>query len=213
MRPGDPELDDRIMRSPPPHLLIACDYDGTIAPLVDDPMTAAAQTSVALQASPHWRRPASPSSPAARCETSPHSAASGRDPPRRLPRQRVRHRFRADLDPELQERRSELPVPLANSSPIIPSSRSRRNRRRSPFTTAHSTMTRARPSSPRSSGSASRRSAFVSARSAQLAAHPDRQGKALSTVRATVGATAVLFLGDDVTDEYAFAHSTAPMSA
>ena len=33
---------------------------------------------------------------------------------------------------------------------------------------------------------------------------PTDKGKALSTVRATVGATAVLFLGDDVTDEYAF---------
>ncbi|MEM8708814.1 MAG: bifunctional trehalose-phosphatase/glycoside hydrolase family 15 protein, partial [Actinomycetota bacterium] len=33
---------------------------------------------------------------------------------------------------------------------------------------------------------------------------PTDKGKALRTVRATVGATAVMFIGDDVTDEYAF---------
>ena len=48
----DPELDGRIHAlAAAPHLLIACDYDGTIAPLVDDPMTALPlrETSVALR--------------------------------------------------------------------------------------------------------------------------------------------------------------------
>ncbi|NDH88399.1 MAG: hypothetical protein EBY61_07220, partial [Actinobacteria bacterium] len=48
----DPELNDRLHAlAATPHLLIASDYDGTIAPIVDDPMTALPlrETSVALR--------------------------------------------------------------------------------------------------------------------------------------------------------------------
>ncbi|OWY61208.1 hypothetical protein B7486_65010, partial [cyanobacterium TDX16] len=53
-RPVDaPSLDDRIaQQARAPQLLVACDYDGTIAPIVDDPMEAhpRRETVVALRA-------------------------------------------------------------------------------------------------------------------------------------------------------------------
>ena len=71
---------DQLARTP--QLLVACDYDGTIAPIVDDPMKAAPaprDLRRAPEPSPLSPRPTSPSSRAARCATSPPCRAC---PPR-----------------------------------------------------------------------------------------------------------------------------------
>ena len=97
-------------------------------------------------------------------------------------------------------------MPLANSSPIIPSSRSRRNR-------SVAVHYRALDDDESETVVAEIERIHVAIgkldirhgkKVCELLLIPTDKGKALSTVRATVGATAVLFLGDDVTDEYAF---------
>ena len=109
---GNPELDDRIHAlATTPHLLIACDYDGTIAPLVDDPMTALPlrETSVALRGL----------AALAQTDVAVISGRSLRDLAAlsRLPAEihlvgshgsEFDIDFALDLDPTLQERRSEL---------------------------------------------------------------------------------------------------------
>ena len=108
----DPELDDRIHAlAAAPHLLIACDYDGTIAPLVDDPMTALPlrETSVALRGL----------AALAQTDVAVISGRSLRDLAAlsRLPAEihlvgshgsEFDIDFALDLDPALQERRSKL---------------------------------------------------------------------------------------------------------
>ena len=75
-----------------PHLLVACDYDGTLAPIVDDP-TPAHRFPAPSPRCARWPRcptPTSRSSRAARCATCALWPLAGRGPPRRQPRHRVR---------------------------------------------------------------------------------------------------------------------------
>ena len=205
----DPELDARIHAlAAAPHLLIACDYDGTIALLVDDPMTALPlrETSVALRGL----------AALAQTDVAVISGRSLRDLAAlsRLPAEihlvgshgsEFDIDFALDLDPALQERRSELLDALGQLVADHP----KLSLEKKPASVA--VHYRALDDDESETVVAEierihrdRELDIVTARRSAscCSSRPTRQG--LSTVRATVGATAVLFLGDDVTDEYAF---------
>ena len=82
-----------------PSLLVACDYDGTLAPIVENPTR---RTPIASRSprSGRWRTsptPTSRSCPGGRCATSPPcQPPPGRDPPGRQPRLGVRRRVPAE---------------------------------------------------------------------------------------------------------------------
>ena len=198
------------MRSPPRHLLIACDYDGTIAPLVDDPMTALPlrETSVALRGL----------AALAQTDVAVISGRSLRDLAAlsRLPAEihlvgshgsEFDIDFALDLDPALQERRSELLDALGQLVADHP----KLSLEKKPASVA--VHYRALDEDEIETVVAEIERIHVAIgkldirhgkKVCELLLIPTDKGKALSTVRATVGATAVLFLGDDVTDEYAF---------
>ena len=97
-RPVNDELEaelEHLARTP--QLLVACDYDGTVAPIVDDPMAGHPATR-------HGGRPPGPGRPAQHPRGDHLRAVPAgpgrplppahRDPPRRQPRRRVRPRLR-----------------------------------------------------------------------------------------------------------------------
>ena len=208
---GDPELDDRIHAlATTPHLLIACDYDGTIAPLVDDPMTALPlrETSVALRGL----------AALAQTDVAVISGRSLRDLAAlsRLPAEihlvgshgsEFDIDFALDLDPELQERRSELLDALGQ----LVADHLELSLEKKPASVAVHYRALDDDESETVVAEIERIHFAIGKldirhgkKVCELLLIPTDKGKALSTVRATVGATAVLFLGDDVTDEYAF---------
>ena len=208
---GNPELDDRIHAlATTPHLLIACDYDGTIAPLVDDPMTALPlrETSVALRGL----------AALAQTDVAVISGRSLRDLAAlsRLPAEihlvgshgsEFDIDFALDLDPTLQERRSELLDALGQLVADHP----KLSLEKKPASVAVHYRTLDEDEIETVVAEIERIHVAIGKldirhgkKVCELLLIPTDKGKALSTVRATVGATAVLFLGDDVTDEYAF---------
>lgn len=214
---NDPELIDRLDQlAQHPTLLIACDYDGTVAPIVDDPMKALPlrETSVAL------RNLAS----LPQTEVAVISGRSLRDLAAlsRLPAEihlvgshgtEFDIDFALDLDPDLRARRATLIAELQD------------------LAAAHEGVTLEKK--PASIAVHYRKLVDGDAAAllgeldeiadrvgdlivrhgkkvCELLLVPTDKGLALTTVRSNVGATAVLFLGDDVTDEDAFATLAGP---
>ncbi len=207
----DPELDARIHAlAVAPHLLIACDYDGTIAPLVDDPMTALPlrETSVALRGL----------AALAQTDVAVISGRSLRDLAAlsRLPAEihlvgshgsEFDIDFALDLDPALQERRSKLLDALGRLVADHP----KLSLEKKPASVAVHYRALDDDESETVVAEIERIHLTIGQldirhgkKVCELLLVPTDKGKALNTVRATVGATAVLFLGDDVTDEDAF---------
>ena len=207
----DPELDARIHAlAATPHLLIACDYDGTIAPLVDDPMTALPlrETSVALRGL----------AALAQTDVAVISGRSLRDLAAlsRLPAEihlvgshgsEFDIDFALDLDPALQERRSRLLDALGRLVADHP----KLSLEKKPASVAVHYRALDDDESETVVAEIERIHLTIGQldirhgkKVCELLLVPTDKGKALNTVRATVGATAALFLGDDVTDEDAF---------
>ena len=196
-----------------PQLLIACDYDGTIAPIVNDPMKALPlrETSVALRGLANLPQ----------TEVAVISGRSLRDLAAlsRLPAEihlvgshgtEFDIDFALDLDPAVRERRAVLLSRLAE------------------LVEKHPEVTlEKKPASVavhyRAVADADEVDIILSdlaeitddigdltvrngKKVCELALVPTDKGKALSTVRAQVGATAVLFMGDDATDELSLIH-------
>ena len=206
---------DRLATAP--QLLVACDYDGTIAPIVDDPMKALPlrDTSVALRGLANLPQ----------TEVAVISGRSLRDLAAlsRLPAEihlvgshgtEFDIDFALDLDPALRERLSRLVDALTD------------------VVTAHPGVSlEKKPASVavhyRAIGDDAEVEQILAALEAiasditELTVHhgkkvcellliPTDKGRALNTVRANVGATAVLYVGDDTTDELAFATLHGP---
>ncbi len=199
-----------------PHLLVACDYDGTVAPFVADPMKALPlrETSVALR------------SLASLPQTSVAviSGRSLRDLAilSRLPAEvhlvgshgtEFDIDFALDLDPVLAERRVRLVDRLAEiaeshegvSLEKKPASVAVHYRNVSD--TAVDAVLQAVDAVATSVGDLTVRHGKMVC---ELLLIPTDKGRALTKVRGSVGATAVLFLGDDITDEDAFATLHGP---
>lgn len=199
---------DELARSP--QLLVACDYDGTIAPIVDDPMKALPlrETAVALRG-----LAALPQT-----EVAVISGRSLRDLAMlsRLPAEihlvgshgtEFDIDFALDLDPALRERRSALLEALATLVAAHPQVTLEKkpasvavHYRGLPDAEADTVLTALDTIADHVGDLTVRHGKKV----CELLLIPTDKGKALGTVRATVAATAVMFLGDDVTDEDAF---------
>ncbi len=208
----DPELMARLDQlAQAPQLLIACDYDGTIAPIVDDPMKALPlrDTSVALRG-----LAALPQT-----EVAVISGRSLRDLAAlsRLPAEihlvgshgtEFDIDFALDLDPALRDRRAKLLEALAQlvaSHPEVtlekkPASVAVHYRAVDDDAEVDQVIHGLEAISAEIGQLTVRHGKKV----CELLLIPTDKGKALRTVRATVAATAVMFIGDDVTDEYAF---------
>lgn len=214
---ADGELDARLdLLAQSPNLLVACDYDGTVAPIVDDPMKALPlrETSVALRALAQL----------AQTEVAVISGRSLRDLAAlsRLPAEihlvgshgtEFDIDFALDLDPALRDVRRRL---LDELQPIVddhagvtmekkPASIAVHYRNADPAE-IDDVLTRLDDVAARIEDLTVRHGKMV----CELLVIPTDKGRALRTVRANVGATAVLFLGDDVTDEDAFATLAGP---
>lgn len=199
-----------------PNLLVACDYDGTIAPIVDDPMKALPlretsvalrnlavlpQTHVAVISGRSLRDLAALSRlPAEIHLVGSHGTEFDID-------------FALDLDPELRTRRAEL---IAALNGVIADHEGVSIEKKPASVAVHYRRVEAdkvdqaiaaiEAVAATVDGLTTRRGKMVT----ELLLVPTDKGKALTTVRANVGATAVLFIGDDVTDEDAFATLAGP---
>lgn len=213
----DKELDDRISQlARIPTLLVACDYDGTVAPIVDDPMKALPlrETAIALR----------------NLATLPHThvaVISGRSlrDLATLSRFPVEIHlvgshgtefdidFALDLDPALRELRRSLVAGLHKSCDGYegvtleekPTSVAVHYRRVAPDRVTALLADVA---------AVAQDIGDVTVRHAKMVCEllliPTDKGRALTTVRGSVGANAVMFLGDDITDEDAFATLQGP---
>ena len=199
---------DQLARTP--QLLVACDYDGTVAPIVDDPMKALPlrETAVALRG-----LAALPQT-----DVAVISGRSLRDLAMlsRLPAEihlvgshgsEFDIDFALDLDPDLRDRRAALLDALTTLAAEHPGVTLEKkpasvavHYRGLPDHEAAAILASLDEISDRIGHLTLRNGKKV----CELLLIPTDKGKALRTVRATCGATAVLFLGDDVTDEDAF---------
>ncbi len=213
----DPELLSRIEElSRTPVLLVACDYDGTVAPIVDDPMKAVPlrETSVALRS-------------LALLPQTHVAVISGRSlrdlaALSRLPAEihlvgshgsEFDIDFALELDHELRERRRHLLDELAAVAEEVPGVILERK--------PASVAVHYRRVDPGKIPDLLARVARIADRVGDLTVRhgkqvcellliPTDKGAALDTVRKKVGATTVVFIGDDVTDEDAFATLHGP---
>ena len=214
---ADAELDRRLEElARTPSLLVACDYDGTIAPIVSDPMKAQPirETAVALRSLAVLPQ----------TEVAVISGRSLRDLAMlsRLPSEihlvgshgtEFDIDFALELDPELRERRKALVTELeqveASLDGVIlekkPASVAVHYRNVDDDEVA-TTLERLETIAASVGDLTVRHGKRV----CELLLVPTDKGNALSVVRGQVGATAVLFLGDDVTDEDAFATLQGP---
>ncbi|MQA27833.1 MAG: trehalose-phosphatase, partial [Micromonosporaceae bacterium] len=211
------ELRDAVARlSRAPQLLIACDYDGTIAPIVDDPSLAAPlpETVVALRtlASLTQTRVAVISGRALR-----DLAALSR-----LPSEihlvgshgsEFDVGFVHKLSPELVNLRDRLLTALTE----ILHGRDGIRLEVKPASVAVHTRTAARDVAAEvvaavKAGPASWDGVVVTEGKEviELAVVATHKGTALDSLRSQLGVSAVLYIGDDVTDENAFAHLHGP---
>ncbi|GJM38748.1 MAG: putative trehalose phosphatase [Acidimicrobiales bacterium] len=213
----NPELVARLDQlAQQPVLLIASDYDGTVAPIVSDPMKALPlrETSVALR-----NLAALPQT-----EVAVISGRSLRDLAAlsRLPAEihlvgshgtEFDIDFALDLDPDLRERRSTLLDELR----VLSNAHEGMSLEKKPASVAvhyrnvdesaiAGVLTQLDEIAGRIGGLTVRHGKMV----CELLLVPTDKGRALTTVRANVGAGAVLFLGDDITDEDAFATLAGP---
>lgn len=214
---SDPALRDRLdLIAQTPNLLIASDYDGTLAPIVADPMKALPlrETSVAL------RNLAS----LPQTEVAVISGRSLRDLAAlsRLPAEihlvgshgtEFDIDFALELDPALRQKRTDLldrlqPLVVANDGVSLekkPASVAVHYRNVDPAA-VDGVLLELDEIATAIGGLTVRHGKMV----CELLVVPTDKGRALSTVRGNVGATAVLFLGDDVTDEDAFVTLAGP---
>jgi len=205
------QLDDRINQlARTPILLVACDYDGTVAPIVDDPMKALPlrETAVALR----------------NLATLPHthvaviSGRSLRDLAMlsRLPIEvhlvgshgtEFDIDFALDLNPDLRNHRRHLVAGLHDACDKFegvtlekkPTSVAVHYRRVAHDQVA-SLLSDVATVADEIGDITVRHGKMV----CELLLIPTDKGEALTTVRGSVGASAVMFLGDDITDEDAF---------
>ena len=215
----DPELRAALGRiARVPQLLVGCDYDGTLAPLVDDPAAAgplpeAVAAVRALAALPQT---------VGRGDLGPRAARPGhalppaeRGAPGRQPRLRVRPRLR----PAARARAPRAPRPAARraAGDLARASRDPARDQAGEHRRAHA---RGRPGA-----SASRRLEAVRTGPAIVArrlrdarqggrsscrSSPPTRAPPSTALRTQASASAVLYLGDDVTDENAFAQLHGP---
>jgi trehalose-phosphatase len=204
------ELGERLQQlARVPNLLIACDYDGTIAPLVDDPMQArpnrdavTAMRSLAELANTH---------------VAVVSGRSLRDLAllSRFPEEirlvgshgsEFDLGFASNLAPELRELRSEL---IAEVKALGARFEARVEEKPTGATfhfrgMAEDTRRSARDEVVR--GPASREGVYTRNGHdiVEMAVIDTNKGSALDVIRSQVGSTAVVFFGDDVTDEDGF---------
>lgn len=211
------DLGDRLdLLAQTPNLLVACDYDGTVAPIVADPMKALPlrETSVALRSLASL----------AQTEVAVISGRSLRDLAAlsRLPAEihlvgshgtEFDIGFALELDPDLRAARDRLIEELRElvaAHPAItlekkPASVAVHYRNLDPGA-VDTVIARLEEIATLADDLTVRHGKMV----CELLVVPTDKGKALTTVRANVGATAVVFLGDDVTDEDAFATLAGP---
>ena len=211
------QLEDRIDQlARTPILLIACDYDGTVAPIVDDPMKALPlrETAVALR----------------NLANLPHThvaVISGRSlrDLAMLSRLPVEVRlvgshgtefdidFALDLDPDLREHRRNLVSGLHDACERFEGV----TLEKKPTSVAvhYRRVTEEQvPALLADVAAVADEIGDITVRHGKMVCEllliPTDKGKALTTVRGSVGASAVMFLGDDITDEDAFATLQGP---
>jgi trehalose-phosphatase len=193
-----------------PQLLVACDYDGTIAPIVDDPMKALPrretvvalrnlaslpQTQVAVISGRSLRDLAALS----RLPTEVHLVGSHGS--------EFDIGFQVDLAPQLQALRDDLRADLVALSARVPGSYVEAKPAAVAF---HYRMVDEELVAPAiaevEQGPGARAGVTVrhGAKVVELMVVDTDKGRALERIRHQVGAKAVLFLGDDITDEDAF---------
>ncbi len=211
------QLDNRIDQlARTPLLLVACDYDGTIAPIVDDPMKALPlrETAVALRNLATLPR----------THVAVISGRSLRDLAA-LSRLPVEIRlvgshgtefdidFALDLDPDLRRHRRSLVAGLHEACDGIEGVTLEKkptsvavHYRRVAAALVEALLARVVAVADELGDVTVRHGKMV----CELLLIPTDKGRALTTVRGSVGANAVMFLGDDVTDEDAFATLHGP---
>ena len=209
-------MDRLVQLAQTPNLLVACDYDGTVAPIVADPMKALPlrETSVALRSLASL----------AQTEVAVISGRSLRDLAAlsRLPAEihlvgshgsEFDIDFALELDPRLRALRNrlvgELETVVAGHDGVTlekkPASVAVHYRNADPAI-VRDLLSEVADVAATAEGLTVRHGKMV----CEVQVVPTDKGRALTTVRASVGATAVLFLGDDVTDEDAFATLAGP---
>ncbi len=211
------QLDDRIdSLARTPTLLVACDYDGTIAPIVDDPMKALPlrETAVALRnlaSLPHTHvavisgRSLRDLAALSRLPIEIHLVGShGTE---------FDIDFALDLEPELIEQRHALIAGLRAISDdlegvtleVKPTSVAVHYRK-----VDDDQVTSLLDGVAAVAHEVGDVTVRHGKKVCELLLVPTDKGEALKTVRGSVGANAVMFLGDDVTDEDAFATLQGP---
>jgi trehalose 6-phosphate phosphatase len=211
------DLTDRLdALAQQPTLLIACDYDGTLAPIVSDPMKALPlrETSVALRS-----LAALPQT-----DVAVISGRSLRDLAAlsRLPAEihlvgshgtEFDIDFALDLDPALREKRTTL----VDALHVLADSYEGMSLEKKPASVAvhyrnvdNSVTDELLAQVAAVADDIGELTVRHGKMVCELLLVPTDKGRALTTVRGNVGATAVMFLGDDVTDEDAFATLAGP---
>jgi trehalose-phosphatase len=214
---ANPDLADRLDQlAQAPTILVACDYDGTIAPIVDDPMKAQPlreatvalrnlallpQTDVAVISGRSLRDLAALSRlPVEIHLVGSHGSEFDID-------------FALDLDPALRARRTAL---LDGLRPLVAAHDGLFLEKKPASMAVHYRNTEPE-AGPEILGALEALATTIG----DLAVHhgkmvcelllvPSDKGHALNTVRANVGAAAVLFLGDGIADEDGFATLAGP---
>jgi trehalose-phosphatase len=213
----DGALDERIVElARVPQLLVACDYDGTIAPIVDDPMKALPrretvvalrtlaelpQTHVAVISGRSLRDLAALS----RLPTEVHLVGSHGS--------EFDVGFRRELPSDLQALRDDLRAELLSLSARVPGSFVEAKPAAVAFhyravddDAARAAIAELEAQLGHLDGVTVRHGSRV----VELMVVDTDKGRALERIRHQVGAQAVVFLGDDVTDEDAFATLGGP---
>jgi trehalose-phosphatase len=217
MSPADEHLDERLASlARVPQLLVACDYDGTVAPIVDDPMKAVprretvialrtlanlAQTEVAVISSRSLRDLAALS----RLPTEVHLVGSHGS--------EFDIAFRRELTPEQQALRDDLRGELLAISARVPGSFVEAKPAAIAFhyraadpDAASAALAQIEQGPADQPGVSLRHGDMV----VELMLVDTDKGHALERIRHQTGAKAVLFLGDAATDEDAFATLQGP---
>jgi trehalose 6-phosphate phosphatase len=217
MSPDRSELDEHLAAlARVPQLLVACDYDGTIAPIVDDPMQAhprretvvalrslasLPQTEVAVISSRSLRDLAALS----RLPTEIHLVGSHGS--------EFDIGFRRELAPEMHAVRDDLRGALLTLAAEVPGSFVEAKPAAVAFHYRAVEEKDALAAIERIEGIAADRpdvSLRHGSKVAELTLLETDKGQALEHIRHQVGAKAVIFLGDAVTDEDAFATLSGP---
>ena len=201
-----------------PQLLVACDYDGTLAPLVDDPAYAVPlpEAAAAIRAARRrCRRPRSRSSPGGRCATWPRC----RGCPARSTSSAATARSSTSASssasqPEVAELRTRLGQAVSELARDHPGVRLEQKPASVAVHTRGAEPRRRRERCSRQvrSGPAAWPGVHVTTGKdvIELSVVATDKGTAVDELRTQHSASAVIFLGDDATDETAFAKLQGP---